>query len=108
MCERNNSADTKVSAEGGAGGAPGTKAELPLQTVMKTMVRQAVPLQLMEAHGGADSHLQPVEGTPHQSKWMPEDGCNPGGSPCWRRLLPGPVEPWREEARLEQVCWQGL
>ena len=35
--------------------------EIPLQPVVKTMVRQAVPLQPMEVHGGADIHLQPVE-----------------------------------------------
>jgi len=29
--------------------------------VEQTMVRQAVPLQPMEAHGGADLHLQPRE-----------------------------------------------
>jgi len=35
--------------------------------VEKTMVRQAVPLQSMEAHGGADLHLQPVDDpTPEQ------------------------------------------
>ena len=60
-CERNNSTDTKVSEEGGAGGAPGAGAEIPLQPVVKTMVRQAVPLQPMDVHGGADIHLQPVE-----------------------------------------------
>ena len=66
-CERNNSADTKVSEEGGGGGAPGTGAEIPLQPAVKTMVRQAVPLQPMEIHGGADIHLQPVEDpTPEQ------------------------------------------
>ena len=66
-CERNNSADTKVSEEGGGGGAPGTRAEIPLQPVVKTMVRQAVPLQPMEVHDGADIHLQPVEDpTPEQ------------------------------------------
>ncbi|GAB0178069.1 epimerase family protein SDR39U1 [Grus japonensis] len=43
-----NSADTKVSADGGGGGAPDTRAEVPLQPVVKTMVRQAVPLQPME------------------------------------------------------------
>ncbi|GAB0205093.1 epimerase family protein SDR39U1 [Grus japonensis] len=43
-----NSADTKVSAEGGGGGAPGAGAEIPLQPVVKTMVKQAVPLQPME------------------------------------------------------------
>ncbi|GAB0183117.1 hypothetical protein GRJ2_000777000 [Grus japonensis] len=67
-CERNNSADTKVSAEGGGGGAPGARAEIPLQQpVEKTMVRQAVPLQPMEVNGGADIHLQPMEDpTPEQ------------------------------------------
>ena len=58
LCERNNSADTKVSEEGGGGGAQDARAEsLPLQLVMMTMVRQTVPLQSMEVHGGADIHL---------------------------------------------------
>ena len=60
-CERKNSADTKVREEGRGGGGPGTGAEIHLQPVVKTMVRQAVPLQPMEVHGGADTHLQPVE-----------------------------------------------
>jgi len=75
---------------------------------MKTMVRQVVPLQPMEVHGGADLHLQPVEGTPRWSRWMPEGGCDPVGSLCWSRLLPGPADPWRQEPTLQQVCWQGL
>ncbi|GAB0208947.1 secretory carrier-associated membrane protein 1 [Grus japonensis] len=45
----------------GGQGAPGTRAEIPLQAVEKTMVRQAVPLQPMEVNGGADIHLQPME-----------------------------------------------
>ncbi|KAK4825374.1 hypothetical protein QYF61_027127 [Mycteria americana] len=53
--------DTKVSEEGGGGGAPGAGAEIPLQPLVKTMVRQAVPLQPMEVNGGAYIHLQPVE-----------------------------------------------
>ncbi|GAB0183553.1 acid sphingomyelinase-like phosphodiesterase 3b [Grus japonensis] len=48
ICERNNSADTKVSAEGGTGGAPGAGTEIPLQPMVKAMVKQAVPLQPME------------------------------------------------------------
>ena len=60
-CERNNPADPKVSEEGGGGGAPGAGAEIPLQPMGKTMVRQAVRLQPMEVHSGADIHLQPVE-----------------------------------------------
>jgi len=67
ICERNNSADTKVSKEGGGGDAPGAKAELPLQPMINTMMRQVVSLQSMEVHGGADVHLQPVEDpTPEQ------------------------------------------
>jgi len=46
LLERNNSADTKVSEEGGeGGGARNVRAEsLPLQLVMNTMVSQVVPL----------------------------------------------------------------
>ena len=57
-CERNNSADTKVSEEGGGGSAQDAGAESPpLQLMMKTMVRQVVPLQPMDVHDGADIHL---------------------------------------------------
>ena len=66
-CERNSPADPQVSEEGGAGRAPGTRAEIPLQPVGKTMVRQAVLLQPREVHSGADIHLQPREDpTPEQ------------------------------------------
>jgi len=41
-CERNKSADTKVSDKAGGGVAPGARAEIPLQPVKKTVVRQAV------------------------------------------------------------------
>jgi len=34
---------------------------LPCSLWRKTLVRQAVPLQPMEVHGGADLHLQPME-----------------------------------------------
>ena len=33
----------------------------PPQPMVKTMVRQAVPLKPMEVHSGADLHLQPGE-----------------------------------------------
>ena len=46
--------------------------------------------------------------TPHRSRWMPKGRCDPMGSLRWSRLLAGPVDPWREEPRLEQVCWQDL
>jgi len=54
ICDRNNSADTKVSEAGGEGDAPGAEAEIPLQPLEKTMVRQAVPLQPMDIYSGAD------------------------------------------------------
>jgi len=67
LWERNNSADTKVSEEGGEGGAPGAGAQIPLQPMEQTMVRQAAPLQPMEVHSGADIHLQTMEDpTPEQ------------------------------------------
>ena len=66
ICERTSPADPQVSAEGG-GDAPGAGAEIPLQPVRKTTVRQAVPLQPREVRGGADLHLQPGEySTPEQ------------------------------------------
>jgi len=99
ICERNNSADTKVSEAEGAGGAPDVGAEVPLQPMEQTMVRQGVPLQI--------STCTPWR-TPWWSRWMPEGGCDPMGSSCWSRLLEGPAEQWREEPMLEQACWQGL
>ncbi|GAB0209899.1 hypothetical protein GRJ2_003455600 [Grus japonensis] len=60
-----SNSDTKVSEEVEGGGAPGARAEIPLQpvvkTVVKTMVKQAVPLQPMEDDGEQRFHLQPVE-----------------------------------------------
>ncbi|KAM9590862.1 uncharacterized protein ACIBXB_005912 [Morphnus guianensis] len=90
ICERNNPADAKVSEEGGGGDAPGARAEIPLHPMVKTMVRQAVPLQLMEVHGGADIHLQPME-DPH---------AGAGGFPKEA------VTPW--EARAGAGSWQDL
>lgn len=50
---------------------------------------------------------------------MPEGSCDPMGTPHWRRLLAGPVAPWREEPRpgsfavrtsdlTEDPHWKGL
>jgi len=72
------------------------------------MVRQDDPLQPVEVHDGADIHLQPVENATLEQVDAPEGVCNPVESPCWSRLLTGPVASWREEPMLEQVCWQGL
>lgn len=53
--------------QGVGGGAPEVTVEIPLQPVVRTMVRQTVPLQLMEIPGEEDTHLQPIEDlTPEQ------------------------------------------
>ena len=92
------------AAQGGAH----IRAEIPLQPVRKTMVRQAVHLQPREVHSGADIHLQPVEDPTPEQVDVPEGGCDPVESLCWSRLLAGPVALWREEPTLEQVFWQDL
>jgi len=107
-CEKNDSADTKVSEEVGGGDAPGAGAEIALHPMEKTMVRQADPLQPMEVHSAADTHLQPREDPTPEQVDVPKGGCDPVGSLCWSRLLAGPVAPWREEPMLQQVCWQGV
>ncbi|GAB0179452.1 AN1-type zinc finger protein 5-like [Grus japonensis] len=81
--------------------------------MVKTMVRQAVPLQPMEVDGGADIHLQPMEDPTPEQVDVPEGGCDPMGSPCWSRLLAEPMAPWREESpmleKLVEDClpWEG-
>ncbi|KAK4810783.1 hypothetical protein QYF61_008755 [Mycteria americana] len=79
ICERNNSADIKVSEEGGGGGAPGARPEIALQPVVKTMVRQVVPLQPMEVSSGADVHPA-VCGGPHARA----GGCPTEAVTLWR------------------------
>ncbi|KAK4806844.1 LOW QUALITY PROTEIN: hypothetical protein QYF61_012565 [Mycteria americana] len=116
---------------GGGGGAPGTRAEIPLQPVVKTMVKQVVPLQPMEVHSGGDIHLQPVEDPTLEQVDAPEGGCDPMGSLYWSRLLAGPVTLWgthagavceelqpiskqfkniiqRSAPRLDSYEWQGV
>lgn len=59
----------------GERGAPGTEGEIPLQPVLKTMMRKDVPLQSVEVHVGADMRLQPVE-EPHAgaTEWKNHSG----------------------------------
>ncbi|KAJ7402050.1 hypothetical protein BTVI_89860 [Pitangus sulphuratus] len=56
----NNSVDTKVSAEGEAGGAPVPGGEAPAARGADHG-GAAVPLQPMEDHRGAETHLKPME-----------------------------------------------
>jgi len=106
ICERNNSADTKVGEEGGGGGPSGAEAEVPLQPVKKTMVRWAVPLQPMEVHGGADILLQPVDDPTPEQVDVPRGVLDPMGILFCSRLLAGPVDLWRERPHTgaEEEC----
>jgi len=107
-CEGNNSANTKGSEEGAGGGTPGVRAEILLQLMEKTMVRQVVPLRPMEVHGGADIHLQLVEDPTPEQIDVPKGGCDAMETLWWSRLLAGLAALWTEEPTPEQVCWQGL
>ncbi|TRZ09965.1 hypothetical protein HGM15179_017136 [Zosterops borbonicus] len=94
----NNYTDTKVSEEGGRGGAPSVRAEIPLQVLVMTMVKQVVPLQPTEIPGDAEIYLQPME----------ESHAGVGG--CLEKA----VSPWETRGewgpapRLEQPVLEGL
>ncbi|GAB0207658.1 AN1-type zinc finger protein 5-like [Grus japonensis] len=70
--------------------------------MVKTMVKQADPLQPMEVDGGADIHMQPVEDPTPEQVDAPKGDCDPVGSPCWSKLLAGPVDSW--ETHAGAVC----
>ncbi|KAK4806933.1 hypothetical protein QYF61_027300 [Mycteria americana] len=96
ICERNNRADTKVSEEGGGGGVPGARAEIPLQPVVKTMVRQVVPLQpVVKTMLRQAVPLQPMEDPMPEQMDVPKGGCDPHGQPTQEQApgrICGPVE----------------
>ena len=71
--------------------------------MVKTTVRQTVPLQPVEVHSRADTHLQPMDDPMLEQTDVPRGGCDPVGSLHCSRLLAGPVDPWREEPTLEQA-----
>ncbi|PKU44710.1 protein pxr1-like [Limosa lapponica baueri] len=98
-CERNSPAGTKISEEGRGRGTSGIVTEIPLQLVVMTMMRQAIPLQTVEFNGGTDIHTTEAGGCAKR-------GCDPVDSLRWSRLLAGP--PWRKKPTLEQICWQEL
>ncbi|KAK4818051.1 LOW QUALITY PROTEIN: hypothetical protein QYF61_004578 [Mycteria americana] len=84
--------------------------------MVKTMVRQAVPLQPMEVNGGADIHLQPMEvngGADIHLQPMEVNGgadiyLQPVEDPCWSRwiCLKEAVTLW--EACAGAGSWQDL
>lgn len=67
----NNSAD-KVSAEGGRGSAVGAAAEIPLQPVVKALVRQP-----KEVHNGAEIYFQPMKTPRAMLGQAPGSTCGP-------------------------------
>ena len=85
QCERNNSADTKVTAEGGRGGAWDARAGcFPLQLMTKTMVRQLIPLQSMVEQ---ISTCSPWKELHARAGWCLKEAVTPWGAPCWSNLF---------------------
>lgn len=127
-----NSAETKVSEDGGGRGSPGAKADFPLQpmvkTIVKTMVSQAVTLQPMEVHGGAyppaapggchdraggclketvtlwEIHAPGRTCGPRERRWSRSAGrtCDSVGDMNWSSLLLKDCSLWKE-LMLEQI-----
>lgn len=81
ICERNNYSDTRVSEKGER------IAQVPLQPVVKTVVRQLFPCSLWRS---TVEQRSPWSSAPCWSRWIPEGGCDPVGNPCWNRVLSGP------------------
>ncbi|XP_010184119.1 PREDICTED: leucine-rich repeat and calponin homology domain-containing protein 1, partial [Mesitornis unicolor] len=69
-CERNSPADARVS-EGQGGGVPDAGAEVALQPVEKSMVKQVVPLQPME-----DTMLQQMDLSKNRLTEVPTELCH--------------------------------
>lgn len=67
-----------------------------------------IHMQPMDVNDGMHIHMQPMEYLMPNQADMPEGGCHFVGSPYWNRFLTGPVDPWRQELTLKQVCWQDL
>ena len=74
-CEGKQHGDSKVRAEGGGGSAPGARAEIPLQAVVRTMVQQLCPCSPWGSTGDAEIHRQPMGEVP-LPEWVD----------VWRRL----------------------
>ena len=87
---RNSPVNTTVS-EGGGGGAPGARVEIPLQPMETPQWSRYFPAAPREDHAGTGIHNAELWRTPCQSSWIfPE----------------GPVA--HEEPRLEQIFTDGL
>jgi len=71
------------------------------------MVRQAVPLQPREVHGGADLQPQPMEDPMPEQVDVPSRKLQPMESPSWTKFA-GRSCRCGEEHMYEQVFWQDL
>lgn len=63
-------------------------AEIPPVACGTDLVSQAVSLQPMEVHWGAESYLY-TEETHTRTGGCPKEYCDTMGSPCWSRVLGG-------------------
>jgi len=79
LCKRNNSGDTKASEKGGGGGALCTRAEIQMQSLVKTMVSAGYP---PAAQGGPWWSRYPTaaHGGPHTGA----GGCRKEAVTLWR------------------------
>lgn len=85
-CERNSPTDTKVSAEGREGGAPGGRAEIPWQPMGKMVVRHLCPCSLWVSTAEQRSTCSPWR-VSSQSSRMPKRCCDHVGSAgSWQNL----------------------
>lgn len=80
------------------------KIQIPLQPVARPWWGSCAHA----AHGGPQNLPAASEGSHTRAAKCLKEGCDPMGSPCWSRLLAGPVAPRKEKLMLEQVCWQDL
>lgn len=106
--ERKNPADSRVSEEGGGGGASDARAEIPLQSLRKIMMRQLCPYSPREEQRSTCSPQRSMVGQISswglwriQSRGIPKGGCDPGGSLHRSRLLAELVTP---EIALHALC----
>jgi len=84
------------------GGNPGTGAEIPLQTMGKTMASQVVPLQALEDHGGTGGCLKeaviPWRAHTGAGSWQ-DLWTHAERSPCWSRFAGRTCDP------VGDPCW---
>ncbi|KAF4796590.1 hypothetical protein TURU_083028 [Turdus rufiventris] len=94
---------TPRSIEEEEGGAPSTRADIPLQSMVHTMVKQLCPCSPWRSMGQQSS--AEAEQTLENCSNAQSSLCLCGNSHR-NRLLAGLVDAWREESTIEQACWK--